>query len=59
MANLEHSRDLLHQGYAGGGPLIDTFNSHILAYMLIGFHAEGYRRIWIPTPLRCISRRGR
>ena len=42
MANIEHSRDLLHQSYAGGGPLIDTFNAHILAYMLIGFHAEGY-----------------
>jgi ankyrin repeat protein len=40
--NLQHQRDLLHQGYGGGGPGIDVFNAHILAYMLIGFHAEGY-----------------
>ncbi len=40
-ANLEHSRDLLHQGVAGGGPFVDVFNAHILGYMLVGFHAEG------------------
>lgn len=39
-ANLQHSRDLLHQGYAGGGPSDDTFFVHILSYQLIGFHAE-------------------
>jgi hypothetical protein len=33
---------LLHQGYGGGGPIIDTFNAHILGYQLIGFQAEGY-----------------
>jgi ankyrin repeat protein len=40
--SLQHQRDLLHQGYSGGGPLIDVFDAHILAYILIGFHAEGY-----------------
>jgi ankyrin repeat protein len=39
---LQHQRDLLHQGYGGAGPVIDVFDAHILAYMLIGFHAEGY-----------------
>lgn len=39
-ANVEHSRDLLHQGYAGGGPGNDTFIVHTFSYDLIGFHAE-------------------
>lgn len=43
VANLEHQRDLLHQGYGGGPPSIDTFNAHILAYMLIGFNASGFQ----------------
>jgi ankyrin repeat protein len=42
LTNLQHQRDLLHQGYAGGGPVVDTFFSHVIAYMLIGFQAEGY-----------------
>jgi len=40
--SLQHQRDLLHQGYSGGGPVIDVLDAHVLAYMLIGFHAEGY-----------------
>lgn len=39
---LQHQRDVLHQGYSGAGPVIDVFDAHILAYMLIGFHAEGH-----------------
>jgi ankyrin repeat protein len=39
---LEHQRDLLHQGYGGGGPFIDTIDPHILGYILVGFQAEGY-----------------
>jgi ankyrin repeat protein len=42
-ANLEHQRDLLHQGDGGGGPNNDTFVPHVLGYMLMGFHAEGYK----------------
>lgn len=43
VANLEHERELLHQGQAGGGPADDTFFPHVLAYMLMGLDAEGYR----------------
>ncbi len=39
---LQHQRDVLHQGYSGGGPVVDVFDAHILAYMLIGLHAEGH-----------------
>jgi ankyrin repeat protein len=42
VANLTHNRDLMHQAEAGGGPIIDTFNPHILGYQLIALAADNY-----------------
>jgi ankyrin repeat protein len=43
VSSLTKSRDLLHQGYAGGGPPTDTFVPQVLGYVLIGLNAEGYQ----------------
>ena len=43
VADLEHQRDLMHQGYGGGGPLTDTFYPSVVAYELIGLQATGYQ----------------
>ena len=42
LASLRHMRDLLHQGSGGGSATTEVFFPHIVAYMLLGFHADGH-----------------
>jgi hypothetical protein len=42
VALLEHTRDILHQSFAGGPPFDDVIGPLILGYQLIGLDAEHY-----------------
>jgi len=42
VASLEHTRDILHQSFAGGPPFDDVIGPLILGYVLIGLDAEHY-----------------
>ncbi|HEX3372586.1 MAG TPA: ankyrin repeat domain-containing protein [Edaphobacter sp.] len=38
---LEKTRDMLHQGFLI--PVLDNFSENVVAYILLGLHAEGYK----------------